>query len=288
MFSVVITAFNRAWCIERAIESVLRQSEPDFEVVVSDDGSTDGTADLIAQKYVALSGQVRCVRSDANKGMFHAQMLGVQSSMGQYIVFLDSDDELLPDALRNFSKHIHRAVGVDAFFQTLVDDDGSVKGQFPSLLAGQDQRIFNYGDMCRLFAIGDYLPCVQTEVMRRSDYFAPVSDVSAYTHNLWYNLFVVADVLYTRDVGGVVHLGHADRRTKNQASRAGIWLKGVEYFLYHHGSAIRRHGGQLRKCYMDASRFAFQSGQRGKALAYFIRAVLLEAEFRLVGHRKFM
>jgi glycosyltransferase involved in cell wall biosynthesis len=286
MFSVVITAFNRAWCIERAIESVLKQSDSDFEVVVSDDGSTDGTGDLIARAYGGRSGQIKCVRSDVNKGMFHAQMLGVQSCSGKYIVFLDSDDELLPGALSNFRKHIDRAQGVNAYFQTLVDDDGTVKGQFPALLAGQDQRIFNYGDMCRLFAIGDYLPCVQTELMRRSSYFAPVPHVSAYTHNLWYNLFAAADVLYTRDVGGVVHLGHTDRRTKNQANRSVIWLQGVEYFLTHHGAAIRQHGGQLRKCYMDASRFAYQSGRRGKALVYFIHAVLLEAEFRLLGSRK--
>jgi glycosyltransferase involved in cell wall biosynthesis len=282
IFSVVITAYNRAWCIERAINSVLNQSVQDIEVVVSDDGSSDNTFNIVNEKYFAHTGKVRCVRSETNKGMFHAQRLGVQSAKGLYVVFLDSDDELSPNALHNFTKCINEHPELNVFFQTFVDEEANIKGQLQNIVPKGGAKIFNYRDMCRLFAIGDYLPCVKVNLFYETDFFEPVCNVSAYTHNLWYNLFAKEDVLFSNSIGGIVHLDHSDRRTKNQSNMAAAWLIGVEYFVSHHGAAIRSNGGQLRKCYLDASRFAFQSGQRSKGISYLIRAIFLEVEFRIL------
>lgn len=83
--SVVIPTFNRAFCIERAINSVLMQSYCPFEIIVCDDGSTDNTHDLIAKFPIRYLFQ-------ENQGVSAARNLGVKASRGEWIAFLDSDD----------------------------------------------------------------------------------------------------------------------------------------------------------------------------------------------------
>ncbi len=93
LVSVVIPCYNQAHFLGEAIQSVLSQSYPRFEVVVVDDGSTDDTSE-VAVRYP----QVRCVRQD-NQGVSAARNSGLRSSEGEYVVFLDADDRLLPGAL---------------------------------------------------------------------------------------------------------------------------------------------------------------------------------------------
>ena len=94
--SVVVPAYNRVATIGAAIESVLRQTYPDFELVVVDDGSTDGTLD--AARRVA-DPRLRIVAAPRNMGAAGARNLGVAEARGTWIAFQDSDDEWLPGKL---------------------------------------------------------------------------------------------------------------------------------------------------------------------------------------------
>ncbi len=281
LFSVVITAYNRAWCIERAIRSVIEQSVTGWEIVISDDGSTDDTAEKINEISANINRNILYVRSEENKGMFHAQMLGAEKASGKYIIFLDSDDELTADALRNFQSAIKIHEKENIFFQTMIDDYGHKKGVLPKLTEGKAEKAYAYRDMCRLFAIGDYLPCVGADTLRNSKYFNCVPRISAYTHNLWYNLFLDHNVIFSPAIGAIVHLDHNDRRTKNQSKRSDIWLEGVDYFIKHHGSAIRNYGGQLRKCYFDAAKFAYQTRNIKMSVLYLTAAIYFQIEFKI-------
>jgi glycosyltransferase involved in cell wall biosynthesis len=91
--SVVIPCYNQAHFLGEAIESVLAQSHQDFEVIVVDDGSTDDTAE-VAARYP----KVRLIRQE-NRGLAGARNRGLSRSAGEYVVFLDADDRLLPEAL---------------------------------------------------------------------------------------------------------------------------------------------------------------------------------------------
>lgn len=94
-FSIVIPAYNRADQIGRAIASCLGQTFHDFEVVVVDDGSRDGTAEVIE---AVGDPRVRCIRQ-ANAGASAARNTGAQAARGTHLAFLDSDDEFLPHKL---------------------------------------------------------------------------------------------------------------------------------------------------------------------------------------------
>lgn len=95
--SIIIPTYNCSKYIGGAIESALNQSYPDYEIIVIDDGSTDDTVEVL-NKYISNE----CIRYiyQKNQGPGAARNKGIVLSEGEYICFLDSDDELGPDSLK--------------------------------------------------------------------------------------------------------------------------------------------------------------------------------------------
>jgi glycosyltransferase involved in cell wall biosynthesis len=93
LVSVVIPCYRQAHFLPEAIESVLAQSHRDFEIIVIDDGSPDET-EAVAKRYP----HVRYVRQ-TNQGLAAARNAGVRASAGAFVVCLDADDRLMPEAL---------------------------------------------------------------------------------------------------------------------------------------------------------------------------------------------
>ncbi len=96
MFSVVIPTHNRSAAIGRALRSVLMQTMDDYEVIIVDDGSTDNTQQLLAALDCP---RCRVIRNPVNVGVSASRNRGVAAARGEYIVFLDDDDEFRPTAL---------------------------------------------------------------------------------------------------------------------------------------------------------------------------------------------
>lgn len=96
-FSVVIPLYNKEKEIRRTVESVLAQSCPDFELVIVDDGSTDGSAE-ITEALCAEDHRIRLIRK-ANGGVCSARNAGIDVSSGEFIALLDADDTWDPDFL---------------------------------------------------------------------------------------------------------------------------------------------------------------------------------------------
>lgn len=88
--SVVIPTYNRAALLGRAIRSVIEQTYEDFELIVIDDASTDGTDEVIA---LFNDPRIRHVRHEENRGGGAARNTGINLAQGEYVAFLDSDDE---------------------------------------------------------------------------------------------------------------------------------------------------------------------------------------------------
>lgn len=93
--SVIIPTYNRRDTIERCISSVIKQSYPAYEIIVVDDGSKDGTIDIIELKY---KNNVKLVKQK-HKGAQAARNLGIKVALGEYVAFLDSDDEWINNKL---------------------------------------------------------------------------------------------------------------------------------------------------------------------------------------------
>ena len=111
--SVIIPTHNRAVELKRALTSVYAQSRLPDEVVVVDDGSSDETAQLLAGHFPATR-----YFYQPNKGVSAARNLGIKKALGEWLAFMDSDDEWLPDKLQRQLRYLrnnpsHRIVHSD-------------------------------------------------------------------------------------------------------------------------------------------------------------------------------
>ncbi len=106
--SAVIPAYNAEDTIARALRSVVNQTHPVDEIIVVDDGSTDRTAEIVQEQFP----QVICIRQE-NAGVSATRNRGAEAASGEWIAFLDSDDEWLPEKIERQKAVIegHPAIG---------------------------------------------------------------------------------------------------------------------------------------------------------------------------------
>jgi len=127
--AVIVTVYNKSPYVRACIESVLVQSHAPVELVVVDDGSTDGSWDVV-ESATAGSG-VTLVRL-SNGGVSRARNLGLEAcrTRPDYLVFLDGDDVLLPDALQTMVAYMeaNRTLAMCYSVPVLIDESGAVIG----------------------------------------------------------------------------------------------------------------------------------------------------------------
>ena len=99
LVSVIIPTYNRLGLLEPALNSVLEQTFRIHEIIVVDDGSTDGTVEFLLKNFPAVS-----VISQKNQGVSSARNTGIRQATGEWIALLDSDDIWLPEKIE---KQVH-------------------------------------------------------------------------------------------------------------------------------------------------------------------------------------
>ena len=95
MISIIVPAYNIAPYIERCLDSIIAQTYKNIEIIVVNDGSTDGTADII-NKYATFDERIIPVHK-SNGGVSSARFTGIEIAKGDYIGFVDGDDYIEPD-----------------------------------------------------------------------------------------------------------------------------------------------------------------------------------------------
>ncbi len=130
LVSVVIPVYNREQFIDKAIDSVLGGTLHEIEVVVVDNGSTDGTRDVV-RKIAQRDSRVRLIENDKNIIALSLN-LGWRSARGKYIAQLDSDDEYLPETLKAMTDHLesHPKAALAVSYYDLMDATGNVLEEF--------------------------------------------------------------------------------------------------------------------------------------------------------------
>jgi glycosyltransferase involved in cell wall biosynthesis len=121
LVSVIIPCYNQAHFLAEAIESVLAQTYPHFEILVIDDGSSDDSSQVASHFE-----RVRCIRQE-NHGLSLTRNRGAKESNGAYLLFLDADDRLLPNCLELGAKYLgeHPEIGFVAGHCRHIAQDGS-------------------------------------------------------------------------------------------------------------------------------------------------------------------
>jgi glycosyltransferase involved in cell wall biosynthesis len=272
-FSIVIPVFDRENLVARAIESCLAQRDADFEVVVVDDGSQDGTASVV-ESYSCP--KLQLIRHHANRGLGAARNTGVSRACGEWVVLLDSDDELIPGALARMSQ-IARGAGKDVARIGFAyrRDDGGVS-PFPPL---RDEVL-------------DYEGTLRWLENRRLFDFLSCTRLGTFDHVRWREWRMAGEILYRFDLAhrypillasealGLVH-SDADNRLTSQlrkshnAPEAGTDLgEEMDLILERHGAALHRFAPQtLRRFLGVRASYYYRTGSLGAGVRQSLRCI---------------
>lgn len=124
--SVIVPVYNIKTLLPRCVASLQAQTWQDFEVWLVDDGSTDGSGEL-CDEYAVKDARIHALHKE-NGGQGSARDLGLDHARGEYICYVDSDDEVLPDLLENALRTAREAdadVVVYGYYKQFLDKDGS-------------------------------------------------------------------------------------------------------------------------------------------------------------------
>ncbi|MFN3986899.1 MAG: glycosyltransferase family 2 protein [Rhodocyclaceae bacterium] len=170
LFSVVIPAFNREREIGAAIESVLKQTEQDFEIIVVDDGSSDGTREAVAR---ISDPRVRYVHQP-NGGGSKARNTGIDHARGRFIAFLDSDDVFLPHHLAQARPILQQGDRICTYTQVIVDRGDGITFLKPHRGLREREALSEYL-MCDRGFVQTSTLVVPTELARAARYDERIS-----------------------------------------------------------------------------------------------------------------
>jgi glycosyltransferase involved in cell wall biosynthesis len=266
-FSIVIPSFNRAALISRAIDSCLAQEFTDFEVLVVDDASTDGTLDVVGGYG---DPRIRVVRQGARRGVCPARNAGVAAAAGDWIVFLDSDDELAAGALGLFHAKTHEVGGDVHHLRFMCRWDNGRLSPIPPL----SEEAWDYLGFVRFVerCVGgnsETMSCI------RAATFTTVRFPDDRSYETLYHLDFALH-FKTRTYPEVARLYHTDAGDQiSFAPNPAHWLsvapdhfRSLETALVRHGAVLRQHAPRAyNELLRSAAKFAFLAGRRRRALA---------------------
>jgi len=223
--SVIIPTYNRAHLVGRAIRSVLNQTYQDFEIIVVDDGSTDNTEEVVKGFN---DDRIRYIRHDENRGGAAARNTGIKAAQGEYIAFLDSDDEWLPEKLERQVKAFEKSdsrVGVIYTGSIAVSQNGEATTDYkaPKLR----------GSILRELLISNQIIGGGSNVMVKRELLKKLGGFdealpSCQDWDLWLRLASICqfDFVDAPLVRVCVH--------GNQITTANAWPEGLERLLHKH------------------------------------------------------
>lgn len=261
--SIIIATYNREHVLRRAIQSVLAQTYQDFELIIVDDGSIDNTERLVK----SFNGEkIRYIRYRENKGPATARNTGIQSANGDYIAFLDSDDEWMPEKLEKQMRTFETAppeVGLvyTGFFKItnnkiryrhggLTPSDGNV---FRNLLNGS-------------FVLPS-ATLVKQECFERAgmfdERFFPIEDWELSLRISRHYQFKCIDELL------VIYYPQPDSVSANKSAR----IRSYKLILETYFEDIERDKGVLARCYFSLGNLLCSYGELSRGRGYIIRSV---------------
>ena len=194
--SVIIPVYNVRPYLERCLRSVLCQTYKDLEIIMVDDGSTDGSGEL-AEQLATLDSRI-CVIHQENQGLSGARNTGLRAAQGNYVVFLDSDDEWL---LKDGIERLMQDTESDIIIFKVVEIWPSGRKEYMSdynietlLSLPNAQSLFEYFVYNRLFRASAVLLLVRREFLIQHSIFFPLGLISEdvyWSLHLWQHIRTV-------------------------------------------------------------------------------------------------
>lgn len=205
LVSIIITTFNRAATISRAVNSVLAQTYSHFELIIVDDGSADNTqATLNAYR----DSRIRIFKHEINKGVTAAKNTGLAHIKGQWFTILDSDDEMKPEAIETM---IRIPLTLDASVTAVTCNCWDLHR---NKMTGMGLTGDQYLDVKTLMTVckGIFWGITRTDLLQ-TDRFN--EKLYGFESTLWYKINDRAKRYYIHKALSVIHTEGDDRITKS-------------------------------------------------------------------------
>ena len=222
-FSVIIPAYNAEGFISKAIESVIHQTHPDWEMIIVNNCSTDNTVHIVKQ-YLEADSRIRFISCEENSGSpARPRNLGLQAARGEYIAFLDADDSFFPEKLSAVERYFNSQPEIDCVChgEQHIKNGVIVREDYYGPYATYEDLLF-FGNSLSTSAV----------VMRRSCFervglFSEEKEFGGFEdYDYWLRLAKVCRIGYLRKILGVYTVSE-----NGEATRVSVNCKNAINFL---------------------------------------------------------
>jgi glycosyltransferase involved in cell wall biosynthesis len=272
--SVIIPTFNRAGHLGNAIDSVLRQSYKDIEIIVVDDGSRDHTIEVVGRYINKYPGVFKYIYQN-NAGPAAARNIGLDAASGRYVAFLDSDDEYLADKLCKQILFLEKS-GCDMVcsdMQETSNGEMTVRSYFRECCS----HIFTVNDVYEKLLNYNFIftptVIIKKDILNKVGYFDRSLKI-AEDYDLWlrvaekYKIEIMPDVLVTRH-----------KNTANISSDYALHLKSRILVLRRvfQAAVLKRYKSvvarRLGEDYFSLAYYLFENKQYLESRIFFINSL---------------
>lgn len=275
MFSIIIPTFNYGETLGRAVDSVLNQEGDDYEIIIIDDGSTDDTA-LVAKVYCEQFPEKITYHLQKNKGPAEARNKGALVSEGEYLFFLDADDEMAQDLLKTLRQYLEKEGELDCLIgdHLSVDPDGKTfYSATHSLPETREQCFSSY--LSKQLNLSHCAKLIHYRIFDKVKY--PIELRSSEDIPFVAHVLALYDCKLINVPMAVVHK-HADSLRHNEIYTRQIGEKVVDYVFDYKllPSWARKYEKtyRARRC-LSVFRTLYLAGEKKESLAFFNKALRL-------------
>lgn len=261
--SVIIPTYNRANLLGRAVHSVLNQTFKDFELIIVDDYSTDNTEEIAGSWH---DKRIRFIRHKENKGGPAARNTGIKNAQGDFIAFLDSDNEWLPQKLEKQIELFHNlppSVGVVYAINRVVNDIKNETSVWDFNLRGN-----LYHDFLKSPFLDFITPVIRRECFDK----AGVMDEKVVAYQEWDTFLRISKCYefdFVPDILAIYYVHKHETISKDNLVAA----TGYNYIVEKHKAEILKSAG--RKALSGHYSFLFFAYLKGRLYAKAFRSFVL-------------
>jgi glycosyltransferase involved in cell wall biosynthesis len=248
--SIIMAVFNRANTLPRAIDSVLSSVMLDWELIIVDDGSTDNSR-MVIERYLAMDSRIRAAYHESNMHVHAAKNTGLDLMQGEWFTILDSDDEMVPDALSSMLQVLETVdPSIDAISCNCID---STTGEYSGKGLNNNQWVDFESLLTK--CSGEYWGLTRSSLLNNERFNSKMRGGAEGI--LWWKISKTAKRYYLHKALRIYHTQGADRISKtskyNLKDRIG----------YYHEMALETEYLALMKKYRPVD---YASIQRNIAL----------------------
>lgn len=276
-FSIVMPAYNAAKYIASSIESVINQSYLNWELIIVNDASTDGTEDIV-RRYMDSDSRIHLYTNTVSRKAGGSRNIGISHANGDYLMFLDSDDLYLPNLFRNVAAAIEEAEPDIIEFPYYESDANAENRHLPSWMPPYHKRKGDPKTYWMIHSTSVWCRAFKTALIRKYDLRNSERVKTGEDCLFSISSFFAADSLYFLDEPGYVYRGNSNSLTRSFACKKetrdmdGIVFGEIKDYLSDKG-ILDEMRFNLYLAHVYCNRYPFSTWARYRFVHKFLRSL---------------